>query len=174
MDKPENRSTETSLALKKISYGFYIITTKAPAEELATRDKPYYAAGTCSWVSQVSFDPPLVMCAIQKDSDLNETILKSQTFAINIVGKAELNMLKDFSKGSDVDGSKINGYVFEELETGNPILKDVPAFLECTINDAITTEGDHIIFIGNVVSAKVRNEDAEPLMEWETDFHYGG
>ncbi|MFA0961792.1 flavin reductase family protein [Roseivirga sp. BDSF3-8] len=174
MDKPQNKSTQASLALKKISYGFYIVTTKAPAEELSSRDKDYYAAGTVSWVSQISFDPPLVMVAIQKDSDLNETIQRSQSFAINIVGKAELNMLKAFSKGSDVEGEKINGYSFEEKETGSPILNDVPAFIECELNDAVTPEGDHMVFIGKVVNAKVRNEDAEPLMEWETDYHYGG
>lgn len=174
MDNTENRSTEVSMALKKISYGFYIATTKAPAKELSSQDKGYYAAGTISWCSQVSFNPPLVMVAIQKDSDMNETIQRSQSFAINIVGKAELNMLKDFSNDSKVEGDRINGYKFKEMETGNPILDDVPAFFECKLDNAITTDGDHMIFIGKVVNAKVRNEDAEPLMEWETDYHYGG
>ncbi|PTB91736.1 NADH-dependent FMN reductase, partial [Marivirga lumbricoides] len=35
-------------------------------------------------------------------------------------------------------------------------------------------KGDHTIFIGEVVNVGVRNTDAEPLMEWETDYHYGG
>lgn len=169
-----NKSTDISLALKKISYGFYIVTTKAHAEDLSTRESDYYAAGTVSWVSQISFDPPMVMVAIQKDSDLNETIQRSQTFAINIVGKAELAMLKDFSNESKIEGTRINGYAFEEMETGAPILKDVPAYFECSLHDALTTEGDHMVFIGKVINAHVRNEDAEPLMEWETDFHYGG
>ena len=49
-------------ALKMFQYGLYILTAKAtdPKESMP------YAAATVTWVSQASFEPPLVMVGIRK------------------------------------------------------------------------------------------------------------
>ena len=167
-------SSELTQTLKKITYGFYVLTTKADADDIQSRDKDYYAAGLVSWVSQCSFDPPMVMVAVQKQSDLNETIHKSKVFAINILGKADKPMISPFSKDTKVEESRLNGYKFTEGETGSPLLNDVPAFIECELQKVVDSEADHVIFIGKVVAASMRNPVAEPLMEWETEYHYGG
>lgn len=163
-----------ALTLKKISYGFYIVTTKKNAEDLQEREEDYYAAGLVSWVSQCSFDPPMVMVAIQKQSNLAETIRKSKVFAINILGKADTVMIAPFSKETQVEPGKLNGYEFEEGTTGAPLLKKVPAYLECHLEEVVQSQADHVILVGKVVSHGLINPDAEPLMEWETDYHYGG
>lgn len=168
-----SKSEEVSQALKKITYGFYIVTTRKPSEEMSTRDKDYIAAATVSWVSQASFDPPQVTVAIQKQTDLHETVEKSRIFAVNIVGKDDQDMLKPFAEGSNIEGNKINGFTFKDGETGAPILDEVPAYFECkVINDF--SDGDHSVYLGEVVAGETRNPDAVPLVEWETDMHYGG
>ncbi|MGB3589301.1 MAG: flavin reductase family protein [Tunicatimonas sp.] len=167
------KDQEVSQALRKITYGFYIVTTRKPSEEMSTRDKDFVAAATVSWVSQASFDPPMITVAVQKHTDLHETIEKSRIFAVNIVGKDNQNMLKPFAEKSTVKGDKINGFAFEDGKTGAPILKDVPAYFECKVVEDLSN-GDHSVYLGEVVSGEAREADAVPLVEWETDMHYGG
>jgi flavin reductase (DIM6/NTAB) family NADH-FMN oxidoreductase RutF len=164
---------QISNALKKITYGFYIVTTRKDSEEMSTRDEDFVAAGTVSWVSQASFEPHLVTVAVKKQSDLHETIEKSRTFAVNIVGKDNQDMPAAFAKDTTVKEKTISGYAYENGETGSPILKDVPAYFECRVREDITI-GDHSIFVSEVVAGGVRDADAVPLTEWETDMHYGG
>ena len=166
-------NSEISKALKKITYGFYIVTTRKSSEEMSTRDKDYVAAGTVSWVSQASFEPKLVTIAVKKQSDLHETIEKSRIFAVNIVGKYNKDMPAPFAKDTTVKDDTINGFPFEDGQTGAPILKDVPAYFECKVREDITI-GDHSIFVSEVVAGGVRDAEALPLTEWETDMHYGG
>lgn len=173
-ERKVEKHNPVSQALKKITYGFYIVTTRKLAEEMTTRNEDYVAAGTVSWVSQGSFDPPLVTVAIKKHSDLHETIEKSRTFAINIVGKDQKDMLSPFAKESKVEESKINGYAFANGEhTQAPVLNDVPAYLECKVVEDVTI-GDHSIFVAEVIGGDTRDAEAVPLVEWETNLHYGG
>ncbi|MGB3852241.1 MAG: flavin reductase family protein [Tunicatimonas sp.] len=168
-----DKSSEISDALKKITYGFYIVTTRKSSEEMSTRDKDFIAAGTVSWVSQASFEPHLVTVAVKKQSDLHETIEKSRIFAVNIVGKDNKDMPAPFAEDTKIEADTINGFAFEDGQTGAPILKDVPAYFECKVREDITI-GDHSIFVSEVVAGGVRDADAVPLTEWETDMHYGG
>jgi flavin reductase (DIM6/NTAB) family NADH-FMN oxidoreductase RutF len=152
-------------ALRKITYGFYILTSKH-------EDK--LAAGTVCWVSQVAFEPPLVMTAVKVNSHLRNVIKDSGVFAINVVGKAEKPMLWAFFKATKHDEeNRLNGYKYEEGVLGCPIITRLPAFFECKVTEVIEP-GDHTIFIGEVVNPGVTNVYAEPLIEWETDLRYGG
>ncbi|MEO0334311.1 MAG: flavin reductase family protein, partial [Bacteroidota bacterium] len=165
------KEQEVSQALRKITYGFYIVTTRKPSQEMTARDKDYIAAGTISWVNQASFEPPLVTVAVQKYTDLHETIEKSRVFAVNIVGKDDQGMLKPFAEKSIIEGDTINGFAFEDGKTGAPILRDVPAYFECKVVEDLS-RGDHSVYLGEVVGGETRNADAVPLVEWETHIHY--
>ncbi len=82
-----SHTDEISSALKKITYGFYIVTTRKDSEEMSTRDRDFVAAGTVSWVSQASFEPSLVTVAVKKQTDLHETIEKSRIFRHQYCGQ---------------------------------------------------------------------------------------
>jgi flavin reductase (DIM6/NTAB) family NADH-FMN oxidoreductase RutF len=175
MERTVGKHDPLAGALKKISYGFYILTTRKKAEEMSGRTEDYYAAGLVSWVTQCSFDPPMVLVAVQPTSDLNETISKSRIFALNILGKADLPMVSPFSKESTIEPGRINGYAFEEgPQTGAPVFRSVPAFLECRVKEIVHSGADHVLILGEVVHAEDTSPDAEPLVEWETQYHYGG
>lgn len=162
--------------LEKITYGFHIVTTRADSSELSTRAKDYIAAGTVSWVMQSSFNPPMITIAINKNADLNETIPKAGAFAITILGKEDKAMVDDFAKDSTIRKDQtINGYDFlNGEETGAPVLQRGIGYLECKLSDQVKTEGDHILFIGEVVNNRLRKPEHLPLHEWETGKHYGG
>jgi len=161
--------------LEKITYGFYIVTTRVGREELSTREKDYIAAGTVSWLMQTSFEPPMVAVAIQKDSDLNETMGRSGVFAVNILGKDDRSMVDDFSGDSNIKAQQINGYTFlNGAESGCPILERGLGFIECRIEEIVDTKGDHVLFVGKIINNELREPEHLPLHEWETGKHYGG
>jgi flavin reductase (DIM6/NTAB) family NADH-FMN oxidoreductase RutF len=156
-------ATEKKKALRLITYGLYVATS---------RDGEEFAAGTINWVSLSSFTPPLVMAGIKADSRLHSVIAASRVFAIHIVGKDQKDFVTTFFKGADRQANKLSGYEFEEGSTGAPILIDAPAWFECRVLDQVA-RGDHTIYVGEVVGAGVRRE-AEPLTLRDTGFFYGG
>ncbi len=162
--------------LEKITYGFYIVTTRVGSEELSTRHKDYVAAGTVSWLMQSSFEPPMVTVAIQKDSDLNETIGRSKAFAVNILGKEDQPLINDFAGDSEIDKTHINGHKYlNGMKTDCPILeKRGLGYLECEVEEIVDTQGDHVLFIGKIVNNELKEPNYQPLHEWETGKHYGG
>ncbi|PPK84673.1 flavin reductase (DIM6/NTAB) family NADH-FMN oxidoreductase RutF [Neolewinella xylanilytica] len=161
-------------ALKQLSYGFYIVATRKGGEDLETRDEDWVSAATVSWAMQSSFHPPLITIAVQKDSDLNETIQKAQSFSLTVLGKSDEKLIKQFAEQTEVDysNSKVNGISYKEGETGAPILDCGIATLECKLEDALTTPGDHLLFVGRIVSAT--SKDGQPITEADTRKHYEG
>ncbi|MFN3135132.1 MAG: flavin reductase family protein [Candidatus Kryptonium sp.] len=150
-------------ALRMITYGLYILTSKSGDR---------YSAGTVNWLSQSSFEPPLVMVGVKRDSGLHSTILESGVFAVNILASDQKEIASAFFKPTTVENDRINGYRFEQGETGSPLLVDLPAFFECRVVDKVE-RGDHTILVGEVINAGVRKE-AKPLVMWDTGWFYGG
>jgi len=151
------------LVLRLIPYGLFVATSRA-GETIG--------AGTINWVSQASFEPPLVVVGIKVESALHEVIAASRAFALNIVGKGQRDLAMKFFKGAQPAGGMLNGYRYENGVTGAPLLLDAPAWFECRVVDEVR-RGDHTIFVGQVVEVGSRREE-EPLTLREAGFSYGG
>ncbi|MDP6455403.1 MAG: flavin reductase family protein [SAR202 cluster bacterium] len=150
-------------ALRQITYGLYIVTSQSG---------DMVVAGTVNWLSQASFDPPLVMMGAKADSGLHTAMGNSGVCAINFLSADQQDVAQDFFKPTNVDGNKINGHAFTTGSTGSPILDDVYAYLECKVSDNVAL-GDHTVFVAEVVDAGHRRED-KPLEMWPTNWFYGG
>ena len=161
-------------ALKQLTYGFYIVATRKDGHELKTRSEDWISAATVSWATQSSFDPPLITIAIQKDSDVNETIQKAQSFSLTVLGHDDEGLIKKFAEQTEVDygAHTVNGISYKEGETGAPVLDCGVATLECKLEDALTTHGDHILFVGKVIEASAKS--GKPITEADTRKHYEG
>ena len=149
--------------LRQISYGMYVVS--AAAENVVS-------AGTVNWLSQASFSPPLVMVGVKKDSGLHEAVKSSNTFAVNILAADQKQFAEDFFRPSNVEGKTVNGHPFTPGVTGAPILDEVYSYFECKVTGAIE-QGDHSVFVGEVVEVGSRKED-KPLEMWDTGWFYGG
>ena len=154
---------EKKKALRALTYGLYVATA---------RDAHGYAAGTVTWLSQISFDPPLVMAAIQRESSLHQAVAASRAFAVHVIGKSQKKLATTFFKTATSDGQMLSGFRFEPGVTGSPILADAPAWLECHVLDEIR-RGDHTVFVAEVVAAGFRR-DEEPLTARDAGFTYAG
>jgi len=138
-------------ALRMIPYGLYVLTSEAEDGRVA--------AATVNWVTQVSFEPPLVVVGVKADSGAHAIIKESGSFALNVLGKDQQGMAYTFFKPTEREGNTIAGEAFRSGSSGAPILESCPAFLGCKLIDTVD-KGDHSIFVGEVVDAGVREEPA--------------
>jgi flavin reductase (DIM6/NTAB) family NADH-FMN oxidoreductase RutF len=153
------------VALRAINYGLYVVTAQADGE---------LAAAGVNWLTQTSFEPPLVVAGIKTDNDSHRLIEATGVFAVNVLGKDQLDVGKAFFRTSTVEGTTINGYTFESgPETGCPLLVDLPYWFECRVTDSVKG-GDHTVFVAEVVSAGVRDDSVVPLLLRDTGMNYGG
>jgi len=134
-------------ALRMIPYGLYVLTA-------ADKSGGRVAAATVNWVTQVAFEPPLVVVGVKTDSHAHPLIKETKAFALNVLGKGQQAMAFTFFKPAELAGDTVSGQPFRRGTTGAPILSNAPAFVECTLETTVE-QGDHSIFVGRVVEAGV-------------------
>ncbi len=127
--------------LSNMAYGIYVLTTC---------DSDLINGMIASWVSQVSFAPPLLMAAVHPDRLTHKLILKTKKFAINILAKDQKNYLKRF-KGAD-PSLKFKDIRWKNGLTGCPIILDCVGYLECELKD-FYKPGNHTLFVGEIIEA---------------------
>jgi flavin reductase (DIM6/NTAB) family NADH-FMN oxidoreductase RutF len=153
------------VALRAISYGLYVLT--------AIDGNDVGAAGV-NWLTQASFEPPLIVAAVKADSDSHAIVQRTGAFAVNVLGEDQLDIGKAFFRTTTVEGDTLNGYRFERGPvTGAPLLVDLPYWFEAQVTDTIR-RGDHTVFVAEVVNAGVRDGTATPLLLRSTGMNYGG
>jgi flavin reductase (DIM6/NTAB) family NADH-FMN oxidoreductase RutF len=150
--------------LRMLSNGVYVLTS---------RSADRCGAATVSWVSQVSFKPPLIMAAVRRDSNVFQCLVQSQTAALHIVGERQQEFARRFFFPTRSQDGTINGEPFAEGATRAPILASLPAHIECEVERIVDTEGDHALVILRAVEAECR-EQVRPLTVADTPWHYGG
>ncbi len=150
-------------ALRMIPYGLYVLGTKS-GDALG--------ASTINWVTQTSFEPPLVVMGVKGDSGALQHLKDGGKFALSILGAGQKDVAFAFFKPTEVSGDTINGYRYETLESGAPLLVDAPAWVEGKVSE-IVERGDHSIVVAEVTSAGVR-EETSVLTLAECGVNYGG
>lgn len=138
-------------ALRMIPYGLYVLTGE-------TKDGRV-AAATVNWVTQVSFEPPLVVVGVKADSGTHAVIKEAGSFALNVLGKDQAATAYAFFKPAEREGDTIGGEAFRTGTTGAPILESCPAYVECKLTETLE-RADHSIFVGEVVDAGVAQSPA--------------
>lgn len=149
--------------LRRIVHGVYVIGVAQAGKRNAF---------TATWITQVSFEPPLLAAGIRKDSLSHSMIESSQVFTVNLLGSGQKPLAQHFLKPAHLGGDKLQGISHRVGVTGAPILDEAAAFIECRVR-AIHAAGDHSIVVGEVVEAGL-HQDTEPLTLKETGWHYGG
>jgi flavin reductase (DIM6/NTAB) family NADH-FMN oxidoreductase RutF len=157
--------------LRMIPYGLYVLTA-AHGDQVA--------AATVNWVTQTSFEPPLVAVGVKADSHAHALIKDAKAFALNVLGKGQQPLAFTFFKPAERQGQTISGEGFRPGVTGAPILASTPAFIECTL-EATVEKGDHSLFVGKVVEVGLARQPegrADDATLWLKDLgdkvFYGG
>jgi flavin reductase (DIM6/NTAB) family NADH-FMN oxidoreductase RutF len=129
--------------LRLLSNGVYVITSSSGAQ---------YGGATATWVSQSSFEPPLVTVAIRPESDVFRCLVESRAAAVHILGHGQRDMAARFLSPTRAVDRTMNGEPFVVGITGVPVLQNARAFFEGIVRQ-IFRLGDHAIVVMEVVEA---------------------
>jgi len=132
-----------------IPYGIHVLTAEDSVGNIA--------AATVNWVTQTSFDPPLVAIGVKADSGAYALIKKTGAFALNMLGKGQQGAAFGFFRPAEKDGNTISGEAYHVGANGAPILDSASASVECGVAE-IVERGDHHIVIGEVTEANVAKQ----------------
>lgn len=149
--------------LRKIPHGLYVCGVK---------DGEEVNGFTASWIMQASFQPPLVVNCVKQDSISHAMIQKSGVFALSFLEEGQKELAQKFFKPMRRVGNKFEDVEFYLGETGCPIITDSLGYVECNVVGSVD-RGDHTVYVGEVIAAKVHRE-GNPLLLEQTGWNYGG
>jgi flavin reductase (DIM6/NTAB) family NADH-FMN oxidoreductase RutF len=148
------------VAFKALVHGVYIVTTRLG-------DK--VNGMTAAWVSQVSLSPLLVMVSIAPPRYSHTLIKESGIFAINVLTGEQVELAKRFGYKSGRKIDKFAGLDYLTASSGAPVLPQAYAFLDLKLVHTFTA-GDHTLFVGEVMEAKILHPQRQPLIFKKSDF----
>ncbi|MEI8249728.1 MAG: flavin reductase family protein [Synechococcus sp. ELA057] len=127
---------------------------------------------TASWVTQGSFEPPLVVMAVRADSTSNGMIQRTGRFSLNVLAADQKDLAAVFFKPQQAVGGRFDAAPFQLGPLGLPILEAGLGAVECELVGQVAA-GDHTVFVGEVKSA-VLHRDGDALELSSTGWQYGG
>ena len=149
--------------LRKMVYGVYVVGVK---------QGDALSAFTATWVTQVSFKPPLIVLAAENQAHSYKMISASRFFVLNFLGSDQKGIAQHFLKPAPPGGSKLEGIRYRLGKVGAPILEEAAAYAECEVRE-IHPDGDHAVIVAEVVEAGIHRE-VDSLILKETGWTYGG
>ncbi|SDP77647.1 flavin reductase family protein [Desulforhopalus singaporensis] len=148
-------------AFGQMVYGIYVLTTRAG---------DVMNGMIASWVSQVSYSPPLIMAAVHPNRYSNELIEKSGVFALHVLDRSQKDYLDRFK--IEEPAKKFSGLSWKTGKTGVPLLDDCLACFELEVTERYCP-GNHTLFIGKVVDCTIRSPGT-PLLTLDYEKTYLG
>ena len=156
-------------ALRMFTYGLHVVTARHVTNEGA-QDKGAFLA---NWITQCSFEPPMVMLAVEHDAHALGVLLATGMFAVNTLETGQRELAGWFGRHTAKVGDKLADREFSLSPQGAPLLPDALSWVECKLVNHLRA-GDHVIVIGEVVEAGVNREGGTPLSLKESGFRYAG
>ena len=148
-------------AFGQMTYGIYVLTC---------RHEETINGMIASWVTQVSYDPPLIMVAVHPNRFSHELLKKNPVFALHVLDISQKAMLGRF-KGP-VPQKKFSDLEWDTGKTGVSVLKDCLAWFELEVTEQLSP-GNHTLFIARVIDAGTGHEGT-PLCTLDYDGMYVG
>lgn len=105
-------------ALRMITYGLYVLGVEHRGE---------MDAASINWVTQTSFNPPLLVIGVKRDSRPFGLLKNSKQFALSFLESGQRDLAYAFFKAAVVEGDTIGGHAYETASTGAPIICDALA-----------------------------------------------
>ncbi|MGP3941474.1 flavin reductase family protein [Streptomyces sp. 6N106] len=105
---------------------------------------------TVSAFASLSMQPPMVLVALDRRSELLALIKSSLRFGVNVLGHGQSALALAFARKGGA--GRFTG-VSWEVDGGVPRLSAAPGWLVCEVADVVEG-GDHVIALGNVLAAQ--------------------
>jgi len=150
--------------LNKLTYGLYVLTSDAGNDR---------GGMLVTWAMQASFDPPMLVVAMQNTAHTYAVIKRSGAFALNFMGDEQRKAAGAFGQEYAKVGDKLAKFAHKPgPATGSPILEIALGFLECRVKGWLAG-GDHDVALAEVVEAQI-NRDAALMTTASSGMSYAG
>ena len=149
--------------LRQFTYGLFAITC-SEGEEVN--------AFTANWLTQVSFDPPLLAVSVENNSKSLPMIQRSRKFAVNILRTGQRELAGALGKSALKYPQKLASIVYETRGDGYIVLQDALSWVGCAVQQTHLT-GDSTLLVAEIVDAGVVAE-GQPLTMNEAGFRHAG
>jgi len=130
-------------------------------------------AMTTSWITQLSMEPVLIGVGVDNDAVTHRLITAGGSFTVNLWDAADTRVFVKFSKPATDDGATLNGRPVRAATTGAPVFDEAVAWMDCEVRHTLDL-GTHTLFVGEVVDAAIRSDEARPATMQDTRMKYGG
>ena len=150
-------------ALRLFTYGLYAVSVEADGQRNAF---------TANWLSQVSFDPPLVALSIQNDAVTLPLARAAGRYVVNVFDASQRDLSGKLGRSLSRSPDKLAELAFGATASGQPYLLDTLGWVEVAI-ESEAPAGDSVLLIGRVVDAGMLRRD-EPLTMRAAGFRHAG
>ncbi len=151
--------------LRQFSYGLFAVAAINGGER---------GIFTANWVSQVSFEPPLIVVSIERMSSTLPLITSSRKFALAPLAEDGRELAGALGKPKSRAGDKYDAIGFETIATQDGILlpERITGYVVCDVQ-SITDAGDSVMVLGEVVEA-MAFDGRSPLTMRDAGFRHAG
>ena len=149
--------------LRLFTYGLYVVT----CEHAGRRN-----AFTANWLTQVSFDPPLITLSIENDSVSLGLIRAAGTFAVCVLESGQRDLAGTLGRSLGSAPHKLDGVAWLDATSQPPLLHACLGWVRCTVESAVPA-GDSTLVVGRVADAGLLKQ-GEPLTMREAGFRHSG
>lgn len=117
----------------------------------------------CSSVTQISYGPPQVAVAINKNTLTHDNIKETGVFSLLPLGQSQVKMAHHFGRNSGRQMDKFLDYKQRPTNTGSPIIEGCDSYYDCQVDHSATIElASHTLFVAKILEAVV-NAGEPPL-----------
>jgi len=163
--------TQRKKALRMVPYGLYIMGVRRREVKDVAKDLNAFLS---SWVTQVSFKPPMLVVGVKRDAHSNAMVKEAGVFTLNILAGDQKELATRFLKDLAVTPTEMSGVpYYAGSHTGCPVFPQMPAHVECAVEHVYDGENDHSVVVARILDVEHRR-DAEPLTHAQTGWHYAG
>jgi flavin reductase (DIM6/NTAB) family NADH-FMN oxidoreductase RutF len=151
--------------LRHVTYGLYAVTAAAAGDR---------GVFTANWLTQVSFEPPLLGLSVEKDSSTLSLIRASGRFAVCPLAADQRELAGALGRPRARVGDKFAALDLRlrEAADGLPVLADALGYVACRVTGELDA-GDSVLLLAEVVEAAVFHE-GDPLTMREAGFRHAG
>jgi flavin reductase (DIM6/NTAB) family NADH-FMN oxidoreductase RutF len=148
------REEELGKALGRIASGVYVMT--------AENDTGSHGM-LATFLSQIAFEPPMVSIAIAANRPIL-TNLQGKVVTVNVLSKTNMDIFKAFARPSkEPHDDRFDGLKTTENPNGAVAFADAISYFNCRVSQLVPA-GDHVLALAEVVSGKMLNAEAEPMV----------
>lgn len=150
--------------LRMFTYGLFAVTVN---------DNGNGHGMLANWITQISFEPPMLALAVEHDSHVRRLIDMYGAFAVNVLESGQRELAGQLGRTFDKHPDKFKKVVWKPgTATGSPLMEVALGWVECRVAEELPT-GDHILYVAEVVEAGVQREGVSLTLK-EAGFKYFG